>query len=110
MSKRYTALRIIGTVYEILGVAAGILTVLAVIGISVSTVVGRGWFGRGLRPGPFYGMGMVGAAIVALIYGGIVTVTLYAFGEGIYLLIALEENTRLTSQLLERQQSSQLRE
>jgi hypothetical protein len=52
--------------------------------------------------------GVVGAVIgslVAILYGGGLGLTLFAFGEGIDLAISLEENTRLTAMLLQRQQS-----
>jgi hypothetical protein len=103
MARRFTALRIIGTIYKMLGVIAGILTVLAFVAIIVAAVVGGGRLGRGFMPGPLYGVRTTAAAIGVLIYGSIVALTLYAFGEGVYLLIALEENTRLTSELLQRQ-------
>jgi hypothetical protein len=64
------------------------------------------------RSGP---MGLFGgalggliASVVGIIYGGGLALTLYAAGEGISLLIALEENTRATAMYLHRlqQQSS----
>jgi hypothetical protein len=43
--------------------------------------------------------GVIGGLLI-LVYGGAASVTLYAAGEGVYLLLALEENTRQTTLLL----------
>jgi uncharacterized membrane protein len=103
MTRRYTALRIVGTVYKILGVITIILTIVVIIAIIVGAAVTGGRFGRGLMPGRFYGVRTMVGALGAFIYGSILAVTLYAFGEGIYLLIALEENTRRASEALQRE-------
>jgi hypothetical protein len=112
MEKRYRALRTIGTIYKILGIITGALTILVVIGICGTSVLGGTAlgnagrdYGNSLMP---YGMmggalgGILGSLIVVL-YGGTLTITLYGFGEGVYLLLALEENTRATTTLLARQ-------
>jgi hypothetical protein len=82
MQQSYTALRTIGTIYKILGVITVIATVLVALGV-----------------GRFFGTG----GVFALIGGGAIALTLYAAGEGVFLLLALEENTRLTATLLQRQ-------
>lgn len=112
MEKRYHALRTIGNIYRVLGYIALVLTILTVIaicGLSFlggsainsfiqqygETTNGSGWVG-----------GLFGGVILSLlviIYGGIASVSLIAFGEGIYLLIAIEENTRKTAILVENQ-------
>jgi hypothetical protein len=38
---------------------------------------------------------------VMIIYGGSIALTLYAMGEGIYLMLAVEENTRMTAMALQ---------
>lgn len=111
MEKRYGALRFIGTLYKVLGVIAGVLTLLAVIGLCVSTLAGGAAL-AGLQRSQS-GLGAAGAlggtllgvvsVIVSLIYGGGLAISLYGLGEGVYLLIALEENTRATVRLLEHQ-------
>jgi hypothetical protein len=114
MEKRYAALRLIATVYKVLGVIALIITLLAVVGFCLTGLAGGGLLrelGRGPNAMPLAGAGMgaVGGLIaggLALLYGGGLAVTLYGLGEAIYLLIALEENTRATVQLLQKQISS----
>lgn len=114
MEKRYSALRIIGTIYKVLGVIAGVITIIMVLAICGASVMGGAaldtlgqQFGGGMgSAGMFGGIfgGLIGAFFV-IIYGGGLAVTLYAFGEGIDLLLALEENTRATAMLLRQQQS-----
>ena len=112
MERRYMALRTIGTIYKVLGGIVGIITLLLVIGICVASVVGGAAldsFSRELaRATGFAGLfsGVVGGlvvSIVGILYGGGMAITLYALGEGVYLLLALEENTRATARLLEQQ-------
>jgi len=110
MEKRYAALRIIGTIYKVLGGITGALTLLAAVGICATSILGGAAldsFGRefggdtgllGLFSG-FFG-GLI-TSLVVILYGGVLAITLYAFGEGVYLLLALEENTRTTAMLLQ---------
>ena len=112
MEKRYTALRIIGTIYKILGIIAGVITILALLGTCAATV----WGGAFLEQisNEMYqlydGAGFLGSAlggvmisILLVMYGGGLAVTLYALGEGGYLMLSIEENTRATAILLARQ-------
>ena len=112
MERRYHALRTIGSIYRVLGYIVLGLTLLAVIAIcglsiisgtafqSVSQQLGVNSNGSGLAGG------IVGGLILgffALIYGVVIAISLIAFGEGIYLFIAIEENTRKTALLIENQ-------
>jgi hypothetical protein len=110
MEKRFAALRTIGTVYKVLGGIVGALTLLLVLAICASSVLGGAIIGglaqelggRGGFEG-FFG-GAFGGFLISLfviLYGGAIAISLYGFGEGIYLLLALEENTRLTVNLLQ---------
>ncbi len=68
----------------------------------------REFGGRGA--GGLFG-GVLGGLLTSglvILYGGGMAVTLYAFGEGVSLLLALEENTRLTAQLLRQQNNPML--
>jgi hypothetical protein len=112
MERRYHALRTIANVYRVLGYIALVLTILAVIAICGFSVLGgsvinsiaqqNGYStnGSGLVGGLFGG---VIASILVILYGGVVALALIAFGEGIYLLIAVEENTRKTALMVENQ-------
>lgn len=112
MEKRYKALRIIGTIYKVLGIIAGVITILVAIGLCGTSVLGGAaidnlgrQFGGDIGVGGLFG-GIFGGlllSLAAIIYGGFITLTLYAAGEGVYLLLALEENTRTTAMLLQGQ-------
>lgn len=111
MEKKYNALRTIGTIYKVLGGLAGIVTILIVLSFCATSVFGGAFdilssSRRGMGMGGLGVLGGIFASLAALIYGGGAAVTLYALGEGVYLLIDLEENTRATNLLLRRQQKA----
>jgi hypothetical protein len=103
MEKRFRALRLVGTLYKVLGVIVLILTLISATGICLTGVLG----GAALRNmGSQFGMmqpnlgtmestlmGVI-VGLVSLVGGALGGLTLYATGEGIYLLISIEENTR----------------
>lgn len=99
MEQRYAALRMIGNIYKILGLVVGGITALAMLAICAGGLRGASTafslFGGALG-------GLLGMLLV-LIYGGSIALTLYAAGEGVSLLLALEENTRMTAMALQRQ-------
>jgi hypothetical protein len=108
MKKKFSALRTIGTIYKIVGVIIAIFTILGSIGFCIVGFTGGAIFqsaasqlsgGSNLNSA---GAGIAGvlAAIWILIMGAIAALSTYALGEGIYLLIDLEENTRRTADLL----------
>jgi len=112
MEQRYHALRTIGTIYRVMGYIVLVLTILAVIAIcgvsiisgtaleSASQQFGFNSSGSGLAGGLFGGLI---ASIFAILYGGFVALSLVALGEGIYILISIEENTRKTALIIDNQ-------
>lgn len=110
MERRYRALRIIGTIYKVCGGIVGIITILIAVALcALSAMGGAGadTIARDLgRDTGLSGLlsGVVGGAILsalAILYGGGLAITLYAAGEAVYLLLALEENTRATAMALQ---------
>lgn len=101
MEKRFRALRVVGTLYKVLGV---IVLVIGIIGGTIACVAGiagstalrdmSSQFGMDM---PMQGAGILtavlaaGASVLGSAIGGL---TLYAAGEAIYLFLAIEENTR----------------
>jgi len=111
MEKRFQILRSFGVIYKILGGIAGVITIISALGVCLMSVISGAALDEAMRyygSDPFGGMisGLVGGLILSLgiiIYGGFLAVTLYAIGELVFLLIAMEENTRTTALLLQRQ-------
>ena len=104
MERRYGALRFIGTIYKLLGIIVLLLTVLGALGACAGVLVGGAAFrDTATQSGlPILGS-LVGGIIVAfigLLYGGAIGLTLFAAGDFISLLLALEENTRSTATML----------
>ncbi len=110
MEKRYGALRTIATIYKVAGIIVLVLTIISILGICATSVLGGTALSRlsqdyGYNPGGAIG-GVIGgliASLISILAGGGLALTLYATGEGIYLLLAMEENTRATVALLQRQ-------
>lgn len=107
MEKRYRALRIVGTLYKILGGIVLVVAIVSAIGICLAGILGgqaladfNRDFGTGLNTvGAFGGVvGGIVSGLAFLIGGGIGGLTLFATGEAIYLLIDIEENTRASRQ------------
>jgi hypothetical protein len=114
MEKRFKILRFVGSFYKVVGIIIAAITIISALGFCVLSVVSgtaTESIIRGLNPnggGQGFGIlgGVVGGLIVSLLIilgGGIYAVTTYALGETVYLLIALEENTRHTASMLLRQ-------
>ncbi|MBN1660090.1 MAG: hypothetical protein JXA93_16940 [Anaerolineae bacterium] len=101
MDRRFTALRVIGTVFKILGWISLILGLLGAILALVAglTMGGQEWFGLDLG-GP---LAAIAAFIVALIISIFNFLALYAVGDAIYLALAIEENTRRTAYMMQQQ-------
>lgn len=105
--KKFRVLRIIGTIWKIL---AWIVLILGVIGAFASLLLAilgsdimRGWMGnygpmRRVEPGLGGVVGGIVTFIVTLIFTVVYFLMLYAVGDMIYLLLDIEENTRMTAQ------------
>jgi len=110
MKKKYGALRTIGTIYKILGIVMAVITVIGAVGICVFGFAGgalmdsaSAMLGESTGASGTAGAGIAGVllSIWTLIVGAITSVSTYALGEGVYLLLDLEENTRRTAEQLE---------
>jgi hypothetical protein len=117
LDKRYRALRIIGTVYKIFGILAGIMTIFSVLAVCGTSTIGgmaldefsREFGGEQMFTGLLSGvLGGVFISLFIILSGGVTALGLYALGEGIYLLISMEENTRATAAFLYRQPQAQI--
>ena len=109
MERKFTALKAMGTAYRILGGITAVLTVIGAIGFCV-----LGYMGNATLDLLLALVGFSGAKIWAilagvilggltLISGGAMAVTFFGLADGVSMLLALEENTRVSAQLLHRQ-------
>jgi len=94
---RYRALRIVATVYRVIGWIIIVVGVLSSCGSTAFFITARGTMMGGVYTrAPMWG-GVIGA-VITLIMGLIMTalsgITLLAIAEGIYLFLDIEENTR----------------
>jgi hypothetical protein len=112
MEKRYHALRTIANIYRVIGYIVLVLAILAVIATCAISVISgtaletiSNQFGVTTRGSGLGSSILVGflTALGIVIYGGILGLSLIAMGEGIYLLISIEENTRRTALIVENQ-------
>jgi hypothetical protein len=114
MEKRFKVLRFIGSVYKIVGIIIGAITILSALGFCVTSILGGPALESALQSlnpnGGGQGLGILGGVVggvilslVIILIGGIYAVTIYALGEAVYLLIALEENTHLTAAMLHKE-------
>jgi len=96
---RYRALRIVATIYRVLGwivIVVGVLSSCGFTALFTTTTVTGFPMGYGPRAEMMVG-GVIGA-IITLVMGLIMTalsgITLLAIAEGIYVFLDIEENTR----------------
>ena len=102
VKKRYKVLRLIAVLMKILAVIAGIALmitglVMIVAGAASSSRTTTPTLGES-GPAAFFG-GLVGG-LVLVVYGVFVFVFLYAYAEWMYVFMDIEENTRLTNEML----------
>ncbi|MBN1312051.1 MAG: hypothetical protein JXB30_11590 [Anaerolineae bacterium] len=114
MKKRYKTLRLCSTIFKVIGGIVAILTLLMILGICIwSTVGGRDFSRLGeLGPDPVrmrvlgHMAGRVIFALMGFLYGGTIATLLFALGEGINLLLGIEENSQTMVELLRGQAGS----
>lgn len=103
MEKKFSVLRIIGTLWKILAWITLVVGILFSLGILLVGLLGSGGailstLGQDMRGVPS-AMGIV-SSIVGFLFALVMTImyflVLYAVGDLIYLLLAIEENTRRT--------------
>lgn len=117
MERKYALLRVIGTISKILGIVAAVTTILGAIGACASGFVGSAviepilaQLGFDLGQAGQYIQITLGVVIgiMIVIYGGMAAVSLYAVGQGVHMLITIEENTRLAVVMLQGQSAGRI--
>lgn len=100
MEIRYKVLRLLGNLYKVGGLLIGVGTMFWVIYLGLHLPAATPRFGN--EPGIVLMTGSIGLLLASLFYGMLAAVTAYAFGEGIFVLLALEINTREANIYLKR--------
>ena len=102
MDKRFTALRVIGTVFKILAWISLVLGLVTAVGMLILGFTLSGQEGLlGLNLGsPLAGVAMFVVFIIIAVFGFL---SLYAIGESVYLFLSIEENTRRAAFLAQQQ-------
>jgi hypothetical protein len=112
MIKKYKALRLIGTIYKIIGAIILVVTIIGAVGSCISGLLGgallsgfANQLSQNTSPTGSGSMAIVGivTGFVILLWGLIAGVTTFAMGEGVYLLIDIEENTRANASFLQKE-------
>jgi len=106
MDKRFTALRVIGTIFKILAWIWLILGILSALGVLVAGfTLGDQQMPLGLDvAGP---LTAIAAFVAILIITILYFLILYAAGESIYLILSIEESTRRVAYFAQQQYTSQ---
>jgi len=101
VEKKYKVLRFIAVLIKILAVVAG--AILIIVGL-VTLVAGVASSSRTTTTlgdaGPAALLGGVVGGLFLMIYGVFVFVFLYAYSEWMYVFMDIEENTRVTNEML----------
>lgn len=110
MKRDYRALVAIGTIYKVLGVIVGVITLLSVVGFCISALTGAtalGSLGEQLGVSRVYAIVVAGVVTgMVLIYGVAATLTLYALGEALGLLVSVAKDARQTVTLLKKREEA----
>ena len=85
METRFLALRTIAVIFKILAWFGGVITII----LFFTTVAGISDFSAG---------GALLSGLLVLLIGGFYVLMLYAWAEGILVILAIEENTRKMSE------------
>ena len=106
MDRRFTALRVIGTIFKvlawillILGLLTGIFALIA--GFALAGQLGLTGLDIG---GPLAGIIVFAVMLIISVFGFLL---LYAIGESAYLFLSMEENTRRTAYFLQQEYTNQ---
>lgn len=101
VKKKYKVLRLIAVLMKILAVVVGAIMIIAGL---VMVVAGLAASSKTTPTFPDYGptaflSGLVGGLIV-FVYGVFIFIFLYAYAEWMYVFMDIEENTRMTNEML----------
>lgn len=101
VKKKYKVLRLIAALMRILAILLGaILIIVGLIMIVAGATASTQSTPTFPDPGPMALLGGFVGGLIAIIYGVFVFVFLYAYAEWMYVFMDIEENTRVTNEML----------
>jgi len=103
VKKKYKALRLIAVLLKIMSVIAGVGLIIAGLVMAVAGAASSSRTSTSptfTEPGPAALFGGLVGGLVLIVYGVFVFVFLYAYAEWMYVFMDIEENTRLTNEML----------
>lgn len=107
MKKRFKFLRTLASIFKVLGIfLAAISLVCGIILVVLALSNGNFWSLFGLDAATGFTTG-IASGILTLVGGLLYGLVVYGFGEMIYVLISIEENTYRTSTFLEEMQKEE---
>jgi len=101
VTKKYKMLRLIAMLMKVLAVVVGAIMIIAGLFMIVAGAAASSKPTQTLPdfgPAPFLS-GLVGGVVV-LVYGVFIFIFLYAYAEWMYVFMDIEENTRMTNEML----------
>lgn len=110
MEPRFNFLRLLSRIFKVLGVLALLITIVLAIGILSATFGSLGesdeitLMSTLINQIPRSGIITAGltAVLLAILNGSVIAASLFALGEGLLVLLTIEENTRASAMLLGR--------
>ena len=102
VAKKYKALRVIAVLIKIFAFVAGGLLIIAGLLMIVAGAAASGSRSTSTFPdaGPAAFLGGAVMGLIMIVYGAFAFVFLYAFAEWMYVFMDIEENTRVTNEML----------
>ena len=100
VKKKYKVLRLIAALMKVLAFVLGAILIIAGLVMVVAGAAASSKTTTFSEPGPAaFFTGVVGG-LIALVYGVLVFIFLYAYAEWMYVFMDIEENTRMTNEML----------
>lgn len=100
VERKYKVLRLIAVLMKILAVVGGALLIIAGLFMLIAGAASTSRTTAPFETGPTAFFGGVVGGLIMIVYGVFVFIFLYAYAEWMYVFMDIEENTRVTNEVL----------
>lgn len=100
VKKKYKVLRLIAVLMKILAVLVGAIMIIGGLVMIVAGAAASSQTTPSFDTGPTAFLGGAVAGLILIVYGVLVFAFLYAYAEWMYVFMDIEENTRMTNEML----------